>query len=118
MPDDLRAGWTKHVQQEQHYGALSSARGEASVVDDKGFLTIAWPRAVDDSDVEVDVLLATATDPTLIRGDYPSAREIAAAWNAHKGEDYEYYVQYFRENRHCEIWTFQDGEIEERLRSS
>lgn len=118
MPDDLRAGWKEHVQQEQHYGALNSARGEATVVDEEGFLTISWPRAVDDSDIEVDALLATATDPTLIRGDYPSAQEIAAAWNAHEGDDYECYVQYFHKNRDRKIWTFQDGEIEERLRPS
>ena len=97
LSDDLRNGWTTRFLEEPPHGALSSARGEASVVDDKGFLTIAWPRAVDDSDIEVDALLATATDQTLIRGDYPSAREIAAAWNAHEGEDYERYVQYFRE---------------------
>ena len=117
MPDDMRAGWT-NVQREQRYGALNSARGEASVIDAEGFLTISWPKTDDDSDLAVDVLLATATDPTLIRGDYPSAREIAAAWNAHEGEDYERYVQYFRENRDCGIRTFQDGEIEKRLRSS
>lgn len=117
MPDDLRAGWTKHVQQEQHYGALNSARGEATVVDEEGFLTISWPRAVDDSDIEVDALLATATDPTLTRGDYPSAREIAAAWNAHEGEDYKLYVQYFHKNRDRKIWTFQDDDINKFLRA-
>ena len=118
MPDDLRAGWTKYVQREQRYGALNSARDEASVVDAEGFLTVSWPRTDDDSDLAVDVLLATATDPTLIRDDYPSAREIAAAWNAHEGTDYKRYVQYFHKNRDCEIRTFQDGEIERLLRSS
>ncbi len=118
LSDDLRNGWTTRFLEEPRHGALSSARDEASVVDDKGFLTIAWPRAVDESDIEVDALLATATDPTLIRGDYPSAREIAAAWNSHEGEDYKCYVQYFHKNRDCKIWTFQDAEIERRLRSS
>ena len=74
---DLRAGWTKHVQQEPDYGALNSATGETPVVDDGGFLTISWPKTDGDSDLEgFDALLATATDPTLVRGDYPAAQEI------------------------------------------
>ena len=116
IPDVLRTGWTKHVRREPHYGALNSARGEATVVDEEGFLTTSWPRTDDDSDLGVDVLLATATDPTIIRGDYPSAREIAAAWNAHEGDDHEHYVRYFRQNRQCEIWTCQDSKIEKLLR--
>ena len=117
MPDDMRAGWTNYVQREQRYGALNSARGEASVVDEEGFLMISWPKTDDDSDLAVDVLLATATDPTLIRGDYPSAREIAAAWNAHDGEDYKRYVQYFNKNREHRIQTFQDDDIKKFLRA-
>ena len=117
MPDNMRAGWTKYVQRKQRYGALNSARGEPSVVDEEGFLTISWPRTEDDSDLAVDVLLATATDPTLIRGDYPSAQEIAAAWNAHEGEDYKCYVQYFNKNREHRIRTFQDDDIKKFLRA-
>ena len=116
MPDDMRASWTNCVQ-EQRYGALNSARGEASVIDEEGFLTISWPKTDDDSDLAVDVLLATATDPTLIRGDYPSAWEIAAAWNAHEGEDYKCYVQYFNKNREHRIRTFQDDDIKKFLRA-
>lgn len=113
---DVRAGWTKHVQQEPAYRALNSAAGEAPVVDDGGILTISWPKTDGDSDLEgFDALLATATDPTLVRGDYPAAQEIAAAWNAHDGDDYERYVRYFRENRRSEIETFQDGDIEKAL---
>ncbi len=117
LRDDLRDGWTKRFRQDRRYGALNSARGEATVVDEEGFLTSSWPRTDDGSDLEVDVLLATVTDPTIIRGDYPSAREIAAAWNAHEGEDYERYVQYFRQNRLCGIRTFQDSKIKKLLRS-
>ena len=118
IPDDLRIGWTEHVQQERSYGALNSAKGEASVVDESGFLTTSWPITDDDSDLGVDALLATPTDPTIIRGDYPSAREIAAAWNAHDDENYERYVRYYRQNRRCGIWTFQDRDIEKALRLS
>ena len=117
IPDDVRTGWTKHVLQEPRYGALNTARGEASVVDESGFLTTSWPRTKDDSDLGVDALLATATDPTIIRGDYPSTREIAAAWNAHDGNNFEHYVRYFRKNKLWEIKTFQDGEIAKALRS-
>ena len=117
FPDDLRTGWAEHVQDEPSYGALNSARGEANVVDESGFMTTSWPRTEDDSDLGVDALLATATDPTIIRGDYPSTWEIAAAWNAHDGGNYERYVRYFRQNRDCGIRTSQDGEIEKALRS-
>ena len=115
MPDDLRDGWTNRFSQERRYGALNSARGEATVVDEGGFLTTSWPGT--DDDLGVDVLLATATDPTIIRGDYPSAQEIAAAWNRHEGEDYKRYVRYFCQNRDCGIRTFQDSDIETILRS-
>ena len=117
IPDDLCTGWTKHFRRESHYGALSSAWGEETVVDKSGFLTISWPRTDDDSDLGLDVLLATANDPIIaVNGDYPSAEKIAAAWKAHEGEDYERYVRYFRENRACGIRTFQDSEIEKLLR--
>lgn len=116
VPDDLRTDWTKRFQQEA-LGALNSARGEATVVDKRGFLKISWPRTDDDSALGVDVLVATATDPTIIRGDYPSAREVAAAWNAHEGKDYERHVRYFRQNRDCGIQTFQDDDIEKLLRT-
>ncbi|MYD70684.1 MAG: hypothetical protein F4W89_08070 [Acidobacteria bacterium] len=117
LPDDLRTGWTTHVQEQQLYGALNSARGEASVVDEGGLLTISWPGTDNDSDLGVDGLLVTATDPTLIRGDYPSAVEIAQAWNAHEGEDYRRYVRYFRQNTDCGIRTSQDTDIAKRLRA-
>ena len=117
VPNDLRTGWTKRFQQEARYGALNSARGEATVVDEGGFLTTSWPRTDDDSPLGVDLLVATATDPTIIRGDYPSAREIAAAWNAHEGEDYERHVRYFRQNRGSGIQTFQDDDIKKLLRA-
>ena len=119
MPDDLRTGWKEHIRQEPCYGALNSATGELTVVDKSGFLTTSWPRNVAEngSDLEVDVLLATATNPTIVGGNYPSAREIAAAWNAHGGEDYKRYVKYFRQNRHWVIRTFQDSDIEKLLRS-
>ena len=117
LPDDLRTGWTEHFQREARYEALNSARGEATVVDESGFLTISWPRTDDDSALGVDVLVATATDPTVIRGAYPSAREIAAAWNAHEGKDYQRHVRYFRQNRDCGIRTFQDDDIAKLLRA-
>ena len=120
IPDDLRAGWREHVQQKPScYGKLKSATGEATVVDEEGFLKISWPRTVTDnvSDLGVNALLATATNPTIVEGNYPSAQKIAAAWNAHEGEDYRYYVQYFCKNRYHEIKTFQDDDIRKLLRS-
>ena len=117
MPDKLRTGWTENIRREGCYAALNSAVGETTVVNNEGFLTTSWPGADADSDLVVDALLATATDPTLVRGDYPSVSEIAAAWNAQDGDNYDRYVRYFRQNRRCGIHTFQDGKIEQALRS-
>ena len=72
MSGKLRDGWTERVSRETCYGQLmNSANGEEVVVDKDGFLKIPWPESVDGSDLEVDVLLATATNPTIVGGRYP-----------------------------------------------
>ena len=83
-------------------------------VDGEGFLNIAWPRLADGSPLMIDALLATATDPELPpNGCYPSAREVAKAWDTPKGRKH---IHYFCENRKNGIRTFQDDEIEGHLR--
>ena len=111
---DLRAGWTDHVSREPHcYGRLNSAVDEEATVDEYGFLQIPWPKSKDGSDLGVAMLLATATNPTIIGGHYPSPSQVADAWNTPDGKNY---VDYFCKNRAHGIKTFQDSAIEDRLR--
>ena len=112
LPADVRAGWKQQVSREPRYGRLNAADNEDAAVDESGFLTIPWPESEDGSGLEVDVLLATATNPTIDGGDYPSAQQVADAWNSRDGRDY---VDYFCKNRAYGIKTFQDDSIQERL---
>ena len=112
LPDGVRACWKKKISGEPCYGRLKRADNEDAAVDKSGFLTIPWPKSEDGSGLEVDILLATATDPTIDGGDYPSAQQVADAWNSCDGRDY---VDYFCRNRAYGIKTFQDDSIQKRL---
>ena len=114
MDREERKRWTQRVQRKPCYGDMPHGLDEGPAVDKSGFLRIDWPETVNDSLLEWDVLLATATRPTLDNGEYPSSRDIAQAWQTTKGQRE---VKYFRENRKNEIKTFQDAEIEAMLRS-
>ena len=92
---------------------MNSASGEKVAVDRSGFLNIPWPRSEDGTDLGFNALLATATNPTIVGGCYPTARRIADAWSTHKGKKY---VDYFLKNKTHGIRTFQDIEVEARLR--
>jgi hypothetical protein len=63
--------------------------------------------------LKLDLLLATATHPTLHNGEYPNAQAIARAW----GEAVQDEVLYFRNNRKHSIRSFQDHEILDELRN-
>ena len=108
----LRDQWTRRVSEEPCYGNLNSASDEKVVVDDSGFLNIDWPTTDKGIDLGVDVILATATNPTIVEGRYTPVEDIAAAWKVGKGKADG---RYFRENRRCGIKTFQDDAIEELL---
>ena len=113
LADELRAGWTEKVSRESGYRRPRSADGEEDAVDVDGFLTIPWPESEDGLDLGVDVLLATATDPMIKDGRYPSAQQIADAWNTRGGRNH---IDYFCKNRAHGIRTFEDDIIESRLR--
>ena len=114
MAPELRDGWMERVSTEGGYGQLCSADGEEVVVDAYGFIGIPWPKTVNGSDLDIDVLLATATDPTLVDDErYPCGQEIADAWNTPDGRNH---IDYFCKNRAHGIKTFQDECIQERLR--
>lgn len=83
---ELRAQWTRRVKAERCYGNLDSASGEEVVVDDGGFLNIDWPTTDKGIDLGVDVILATATNPTIVEGRYTPVKEIAAAWRGGQGK--------------------------------
>ena len=110
---ELRTGWTEQVSREPYYGQLNSAADEDVVVDESGFLRIPWPESEGRSGLGVDLLLATAANPTIVGGHYPSAQQIADAWNSPSGRNY---VDYFCKNRAHGIKTFQDDIIQARLR--
>ena len=110
LAGDLRASWTERVSNEPGYGRPGSADGEEDAVDAEGLLHIPWPES---EDLEVDVLFATANDPTIEDGRYPSPEQIADGWNTRSGRDY---IDYFCKNRAHGIRTFDDDVIESRLR--
>ena len=93
LPKTLREGWTQHVSDKPGYGKMFGLRDEPSAVDDDGFLAIPWP--LDGSELELDLLLSTATKPVK---KYPDSDEIARAWSEDEdvGEG-KYYVDYFPE---------------------
>ena len=113
-PEDLLKAWAARVEQETDYGNISQLRDEGCLITKGGLLRIGWPRLVDGGTaVDMDLLLATANDPTLT-GDpssYPSAAAIGNAWNA-AGQEY---ANYFWNNIDNGITTFQDDQIREYL---
>ena len=112
MSDGIRNTWITKVRGELTYGHVQSARREQAAVDEHGFLKIPWPRAVDNSDLELHAILATATDPTIVGGEYPTVEDIAVAWKSGSGKKE---AHYFWNNRKYRIETFEDDAIEEIL---
>ena len=111
IPDELRTGWIDRINRDRRYYGQEPDAYEKVWVDESGFLNISWPSSEDGSDLGVDALLATATNPTCDY--YPSPREVAEAWDTRKGKKY---IDYFCKNRAHGIKTFQDNKIEDRLR--
>lgn len=88
---------------------LSTATDEDPVVDhDSGLALIDWPNDVSTGEplADYDVLLMTATEPTLTNRSYPTPETIAEAWRRNP-----HYLHYFHENRACGITTFEDQEL-------
>ena len=95
------------------YGQLAHAANEKPAVDKhSGFLNITWPGTQDGSTLALDLLLATATNPTIRNGRYASVQDVADGWITSKGKKH---VDYFRKNRKHGITTFEDTEIEQVL---
>lgn len=83
---------------------------EAQVLDPgTGRAVFSWPT---DGDTGrplqgFDLLLMTATEPCLVDSQYAPAKEIAKAWR----DDHFHNLNYFFNNRHFGITTFEDDEI-------
>ncbi len=104
----------ERVKQEQSYGNLSHTRSEGRIVDNNGILQIPWPRLKEyDEPIHFDLILATATNPTLEGNPpiYPRIKKIARAWK----NDSENNVEYFWKNRKFGIRAFQDVKLEKQL---
>jgi len=114
IPEEVLKGWAKRVDRAPDYGNVPQTEEEGCLVSKDGLLHIPWPRLVEgDAAVQLDLLLATANDPTLTGTlpSYPSVETITDAWNR-AGND----VEYFWRNADSDIRTFQDDEIRARLR--
>ena len=75
-----------------------------------GQLRIRWPTHVDGRPISFDLLLATATEPSIeANGNYPTVEAIAAAWNKNG------HVYYFRCHRFVGIHTADDEAIQKLL---
>jgi len=109
MPQGLQDEWTKRISREPCYGRMfNTPIGEEAPASPLGRLSIPWPATTSGVPLDFDVLIGTATNPTLIRGHYADAREVADAWKNPEGSNY---VEYFCNNRKNGIRTFQDAEI-------
>ena len=118
IAEGLLKDWRALVAEERKngYGQLAHAANEDPVVDKhSGFLNVTWPRTQDGSMLAMDLLLATATNPTIDDGRYPSIEDIAEAWTTPEGKKH---VDYFWKNKAHGITTFEDGEIEKHLRET
>lgn len=111
MPTAIANGWAARVREEPDYGLIPQDEGEGILVDPaEGILRIDWPK-VGEAAADFDLLLATATKPTLDPpSGYPSASLIADAWNK-AGP----HVEYFLKNSANGIRTFQDDQIRKLL---
>jgi hypothetical protein len=100
---------------QNHFRNVAGTIEGGRLISDQGLLQISWPRLDDGEPVSLDLLLATANEPTL-KGEppvYPSAQTIALAWKkALKERPADMPDDYFWNNRKSGITTFQDEEIE------
>ncbi len=113
IPKEFLQGWNTTVSKNNSCGLMKHACDEVPIVNEAGILNIDWPSKQDGNALDLDILLATATDPTIgADRQYPNAKEIADAW---KNENGRCYGNYFWCNKKHNITTFQDVEIQQYL---
>lgn len=96
--EDLREGWAKYF-----------TTNPVPPVDKVGKLDIPWPTTLNGSPADVDVILATATQP---EARPPTAKKIADAWLCQSAG----HERYFFENVRHGIRTPDDGDIWRRFK--
>jgi hypothetical protein len=102
--------WKKGIEAAgKDYSELPRAKDEAPVLDAAtGHALFRWPTdSANRPLLGFDLLLMTATRPDLTDSRYPTVKEIVQAWHADSFRN----VNYFFNNRHYGITTFQDDEI-------
>lgn len=106
--------WSKLVAGSPDYGSLKTAEHESRVVNrETGLTELPWPSSVaDGSLLDADMLLFTATKPTLEKGRCPSPEMVAEAWKRKPNR-----LEYFCLNRLNGIQTEDDATIEAILKS-
>jgi hypothetical protein len=118
IPAKVAVTWAKRVAGISDYGNSPHLPGETAPLSASGLLQIPWPVISGGNDsVPLDLLIATANDPTL-KGNpksYPTPEVIAAAWRAKKAAK-KNRVDYFQNNVRHGIRTFEDDAIAEYLR--
>ena len=105
IDDSIKEEWGKFMSDKIPRPPLLVS--EKFPIDFNGFLTIRWPEEVMQKNKieKYDFLIATVTNPTLIKNRYPTVYKIANAM-----EKVDNYL-YFEKNREHEITTFQDERI-------
>ncbi len=110
----LLEGWAARASQEESYGKLKFSDEDIRVaggpVIANGCLRMGWPKLLDGNPLPLDLLLATPTDPEIGSKNYPTAEDIAKAWNCAPK-----FVYYFRYNASVGIQTADDNAIERLL---
>jgi hypothetical protein len=111
--DELRdtlASWSVAIRSASPaYRTPPHAFTEEEVLDRMtGRMRFAWPTDVRTGELleDFDLLLATATEPTLSSGEYEPVRAIAEAWRNNPRQ-----ANYFYNNRANDIVTFEDERI-------
>jgi len=104
---ELRTGWSHHVKDErQIYESFKHATNETAAVGSDGILSIPWPTSENGAPLNMDLLLATATEPCLTNGSYATPQAVAEAWKKAPKER-----RYFDENRRAGVTTADDYRI-------
>jgi hypothetical protein len=108
VPGEILAGWREFASERLRDCDLFTqhTKSERSTLSPSGLLRLRWPRRVGNvKAINLDLLLATPTAPTLINGRYPRPREI--------GETYarQDRPEYFVKNVRHRIRTARDRDI-------
>ena len=109
VPGEILAGWKEFASERLRDCDLFTqhTKSERSTLSPSGLLRLRWPRRVGNvKAINLDLLLATPTAPTLINGRYPRPREIGETYV--RQDRPEYFVKNVRHRirtaRDIDIW--------------